>query len=96
MLEKAYKALGNEYLRDVNTLRSGEEWNPALLKLIDESEIFQLLWSEAARQSPYVRQEWQHALGLSRRQFIRPVYWKKPMPSRPPELSAIHFAYVNL
>jgi pyruvate/2-oxoglutarate dehydrogenase complex dihydrolipoamide acyltransferase (E2) component len=94
-LERAYKALGNEYLRDINTLRSGEEWNPALLKRIDEAEIFQLLWSNAARSSKYVRQEWKHALGLSRRQFIRPVYWRKPMPPVPPELAAIHFAFVD-
>jgi hypothetical protein len=95
-LERAYKALGNEYLRDINTLRSGEEWNPALLELIDKSEIFQLLWSQASERSKYVRQEWQHALSLKRKQFIRPVYWKKPMPSPPPELASIHFAYVDL
>jgi hypothetical protein len=95
-LERAYKALGNEYLRDINTLRSGEEWNPALLELIDKSEIFQLLWSQASERSKYVRQEWQHALSLQRKQFIRPVYWKKPMPSPPPELASIHFAYVDL
>ncbi len=95
-LERAYKALGNEYLRDIDILRSGEEWNPALLRHIDEAEIFQLLWSQSAGESPYVRQEWQHALSLQRKQFIRPVYWKLPMPAPPPELASIHFAYVVL
>jgi hypothetical protein len=95
-LGEAYKALGMEYLRDVNVLRSGEKWAPALLDLIDKSEIFQLLWSEAAKRSPYVRQEWQHALGLNRSSFIRPAYWKRPMPAPPRELADIHFAYLEL
>ncbi len=95
-LEKAYKVLGIEYLRDVRMLRSGEAWAPALLHRIDESEIFQLLWSKAAKQSVYVRQEWQYALGLHRSFFIRPVYWDKPMTSPPQELADIHFAYLEL
>jgi hypothetical protein len=94
-LGEAYKALGLEYLRDVKVLRSGEKWAPALLNLIDKSEIFQLLWSEAAKCSPYVRQEWQHALGLDRDFFIRPVYWEKPMPAPPRELADLHFAYLE-
>jgi hypothetical protein len=77
-------------------LRSGEKWAPALLQRIDESEIFQLLWSKAADQSEYVRQEWQHALALHRRFFIRPVYWDKPMTPPPQELAEIHFAYLEL
>lgn len=95
-LEKAYKALGMEYLRDVRMLRSGEKWAPTLLQRIDESEIFQLLWSKAAKRSAYVRQEWQHALGLQRSFFIRPVYWDIPMPPPPQELADIHFAYLEL
>jgi DNA-binding Lrp family transcriptional regulator len=95
-LEKAYKALGIEYLRDVRMLRSGEKWAPTLLERIDESEIFQLLWSKAAKQSVYVRKEWEHALGLHRGFFIRPVYWNKPMPPPPRELADIHFAYLEL
>lgn len=95
-LEKAYKALGLEYLRDVSILRSGEEWNKAILAWIEKSEVFQLLWSESARESKYVRQEWKHALMLRRRQFIRPVYWQTPMPKPPRELGKLHFAYLDL
>jgi hypothetical protein len=95
-LEKAYKALGIEYMRDLRMLRSGEKWVPTLLQRIDESEIFQLLWSKAAEQSAYVRQEWQHAQGLHRCFFIRPVYWDKPMTPPPQELADIHFAYLEL
>ena len=91
-LEKAYVALGMKYLRDVNILRSGEKWNPALLKKIEEADIFQLCWSTAAKKSTYVKQEWQHALKLQRQSFLRPVYWETPMPDPPDELRSIHFA----
>jgi hypothetical protein len=92
-LERAYTILGFQYLRDVNVLRSGEDWNSALLNKISEADIFQLCWSEAARISDYVEKEWRHAIGLNRSHFIRPMYWEKPMPDPPPELRPIHFAY---
>jgi hypothetical protein len=95
-LEKAYRVLGLQYLRDVAILRSGEEWNPMLLKKIDEADIFQLCWSVTAKQSAYVEQEWRHAAELQRPSFIRPVYWEQPMPNPPPELNAIHFAYLKV
>jgi hypothetical protein len=89
----AYKALGMRFLRDQEVLRSGEKWNPALLCLIEQADIFQLFWSRAARQSRYVEQEWRHALQQNRGNFIRPVYWQKPMPEPPKELEHIHFSY---
>jgi CheY-like chemotaxis protein len=94
-VERAYKALGLDYLRDIYTLKSGQEWDEQLLKLIDQADIFQLFWSEAAAKSPYVEREWRHALSLNREatRFIRPVYWKQPMPAVPSELGHIHFAY---
>jgi hypothetical protein len=95
-LEKAYKVLGNSYLRDVEILRSGEQWNAALLKKIDEADIFQLYWSKAANASKYVTQEWQHALARGKPSFIRPLYWEKPMPDPPPELAEIHFAFYEI
>jgi hypothetical protein len=95
-LEKAYRALGMDYLRDIRMLRSGQKWAPVLLQRISESEIFQLLWSEAARSSNYVRQEWEHALRLKRPYFIRPLYWQEPMPPPPEPLAHLHFAYLEL
>ena len=61
-LEKAYRVLGFQYLRDVRLLRSGQSWSETLLNKIDEADIFQLCWSNAARRSPYVEREWRHAL----------------------------------
>ena len=95
-LEKAYRALGMEYMRDTKILRSGEEWLPTLFESIEQAEVFQLLWSRAAKRSSSVSREWQHAMGLGRRFFIRPVYWERPMPAPPKELADIHFVYLEL
>ena len=96
-VETAYKALGMDYLRDVVTLKSGQNWSDELLRMIDSADVFQLFWSSTASQSPYVEQEWRHALGLAGRKgpaFIRPVYWEATLPSVPEALSALHFAPV--
>lgn len=93
-LGRAYRALGMEFLRDVEALRSGEQWNPRLLELIEGADVFQLYWSDHASRSRYVEQEWRHALAQGRERFVRPVYWRRPMPQPPRELGAIHFAFL--
>lgn len=95
-LERAYAVLGLRYLRDVRELRSGENWNAALKEKIEIADIFQLCWSNAAKSSPNVEEEWRHAIRQERPQFIRPVYWERPMPTPPLELENIHFAYLEL
>ncbi|MBI3160721.1 MAG: toll/interleukin-1 receptor domain-containing protein [Chloroflexi bacterium] len=90
-VERATGLLGVEYLRDVNFLRSGEKWNPAILAKIDEANLFQLFWSANAKASQYVEQEWRHALAKGRPNFIRPTYWEQPMPQPPPELADLEF-----
>ncbi len=95
-LELAYRALGDEYLRDIAVLRSGEKWNPALIEKIYRANVFQLCWSEFAKRSANVEEEWHHALSLRRQNFIRPMYWQIPMPTPPKELSDIHFAYIRI
>lgn len=91
-LEQAYTALGLAYLRDVRVLRSGQQWNEEILRKIEQADIFQLCWSTNASASPYVEQEWRHALRQKRGLFIRPMYWETPMPPAPPELSKLHFS----
>ena len=95
-VERAFKTLGIDYLRDVVSLRSGEPWQPALLSMIERADIFQLFWSRNAVKSKYVEDEWRHALRLGREpsRFIRPVYWTEPMPPPPPELGHLSFAFV--
>ena len=91
------RALGDVYLRDRLALRSGEQWDERLLELIDEADVFQLFWSHNSMNSPYVRREWEHAIGLGRPSFVRPTYWEVPMPrsSRPQlppnDLDKLHF-----
>ena len=97
-VERAYKILGLDYLRDVTTLRSGKKWKPELLRFIEEADAFQLFWSRAAAESRYVTEEWQAAVRLiagnkKEETFIRPVYWKAPMPQPPKPLKEIHFAF---
>jgi hypothetical protein len=95
----AYRALGFDVLMDVDTLRSGQQWNAELMRMIDHADIFQLFWSEKAADSQYVKQEWEYALKQAQNKggdFIRPVYWQKPMPNPPAELNHLHFAYVPL
>jgi len=94
-VEAAAKALGLNYLRDVITLRSGENWSERLIRMIDEATIFQMFWSVPYSQSPHCRQEWEYAITLNREatRFIRPVYWLRPMPAPPAQLQHLHFTY---
>lgn len=100
---KSYKiaqtALGNDVFLDVDSLRAGEDWRAALARAIDKADIFQLFWSEHSASSEYCRYEWDYALKVrcpdnTCEGFIRPVYWRKPMPSPPSELSRINFRFV--
>jgi serine/threonine-protein kinase len=89
------RALGDEYLRDSIQLRSGEVWSDQLLRMIEQADAFQLFWSYNSMHSPYVRQEYEHALALNRPSFVRPTYWEDPMPTAeglPPDaLRRLHF-----
>ncbi len=98
-MEKAYNALGMDYLRDVMTLKSGQSWSDELLGMIERADVFQLFWSTPASRSAYVEQEWRHALGLGASKgpaFIRPIYWEKLLPPVPAPLQRIHFAPIDL
>jgi hypothetical protein len=96
----AYRALGFDVLIDIDTLRVGENWNERLRGLIDNATIFQLFWSNNAAESPFVAQEWAHALSRSQAQglkgFIRPVFWQDPMIKAPEALEHLHFDYIVL
>jgi hypothetical protein len=99
--ERFGEAMGDEYLRDVIHLRSGEVWNGRLMQMIEQADVFQLFWSSNSIRSPFVRQEWQYALSLNRDYFVRPVYWEEPLPELaalnlpPEELRSLHFHRMN-
>ncbi len=96
----AYKSLGFKPLIDIDELRSGENWNDELMRMIDRADIFQLFWSGRSSQSKYVQQEWEYALRKSAatkgQGFIRPEYWEKPLTPPPDALGHLHFAYMPL
>jgi hypothetical protein len=93
---------GDEYLRDVVKLRSGQIWSEELLKYIDEADVFQLFWSSNSMRSRYVRDEWEYALKSSRQGFVRPLYWEDPRPEDqalglpPAVLGRLHFARLSI
>lgn len=95
--KRAYQALGFNVLIDIDTLRSGQVWDEELKKMIKRANIFQLFWSQNSSESEYCKSEWQYALKCKKQEgYIRPVYWKLPMPTPPPELDHIHFDYIEL
>jgi hypothetical protein len=97
-LKERYEALGLYLFVHLDDLRSGDLWRAALFRRIDESDLFQLFWSEHARRSKYVAAEWQHALraqDVKGGRFIRPVYWEDPMPPIPEELAQINFRRIR-
>jgi hypothetical protein len=99
-VEAYARTLGDEYLRDVTHLRSGEVWSERLADFIRSADVFQLFWSRNSMASTWVRREWEYALSLGRPFFIRPTYWETPMPEAPdlppPALRALHFQRLPL
>ena len=85
--------IGHEYLRDLTHLRTGQVWSREIKEMITRADVFQLFWSTNARSSTYVEKEWLYALDLGRTgDFVRPVYWERPMPEPPAPLAALHFS----
>ena len=101
IFEDFARALGVGFTRDVIALRAGELWQPRLLELIQEADVFQLFWSSNSMRSPYCQQEWEHALALRRPDFIKPLFWEDPMPEDmtlglpPASLLKFHFVQVR-
>ncbi|NQT16357.1 MAG: toll/interleukin-1 receptor domain-containing protein, partial [Planctomycetes bacterium] len=108
-VENHAEASGDQYLRDCRILRPGDKWNPRILELIKEADIFQLFWSTNSMHSDNVRREWEYALSLGKLGFVRPVYWEDPRPeepvsrpkgqppeSPPPELDELPFQRISI
>lgn len=95
-LEKAYKALGDDYWSQYQRLRAGQDKSKAIEEAIQDSDVFQLCWSNNAKTAENVEREWRLALALSKEDFIRPIYWEKPMPEPPEELQHLYFDYYQV
>jgi hypothetical protein len=85
-------AAGIDVFLDVLSLRAGDDWEAALLRNIQERDVFYLFWSAAARRSQWVDREWRHALRERGVDFIHPIPLVDPAEAPPPpELATRHF-----
>jgi hypothetical protein len=99
-LRAAYQALGILLFVDTHDINTGMPWKKFVRDQIGASDLFQLFWSQASAASAEVANEWQHALLVAAERpqetnFIRPVYWTKPLPHPPEPLAAINFWYFD-
>ena len=81
-----------EYFQDID-MDPGQRWEQELYRQIDRCDLFLLFWSQAAKDSNWVRGEVQYALGLGKRTpDIRPVVVEgPPVPLPWDELAHLHF-----
>jgi hypothetical protein len=91
------KPLGIQFFQDILDLEPGDRWEKELYRHIDESDLFLLFWSTAARESKWVMEEVKYALARKHGDDfappeIRPVIIEgPPVPAPPPELAHLHF-----
>lgn len=77
---------------DVESLRSGDDWESALRREIEKRDILFLCWSNYARNSEWVDKEWRYALANKGIDAIEPVPLVSPIDCPPPdELKSKHF-----
>lgn len=77
---------------DVESLRSGDDWESALWTEIDKRDILFLCWSHFAKESKWVDAEWRYALSNKGADCIEPVPIESPDVCPPPEeLTRKHF-----
>jgi hypothetical protein len=89
--------LRNGFFQDALALEPGARWERELHRYIDESDLFLLFWSHAARESRQVMEEVRYALRRKNGDEmaapeILPVIIEGPPPaSPPPELAHLRF-----
>ena len=77
---------------DVDSLRSGDDWELALHEEIKRRDVLFLCWSHYARESKWVDAEWRYALEQKGADCIEPVPIESPDICPPPvELNFKHF-----
>lgn len=77
---------------DVETLRSGEDWENTIHQEIGNRDILYLFWSSFAKQSKWVDNEWRYAYSINGEDGIEPVPLEPAWLCPPPEeLKNKHF-----
>lgn len=86
------RVAGIQCFQDVLDLEPGERWEKQLWKRIDESDVLFLFWSDHAKSSKWVAEEWRYGLNQRGLDFIKPVILQRqPFVEPPPELNELHF-----
>ena len=81
-----------EIFFDVNSLRSGDDWEATLRAEVERRDILFLCWSQHAKASPWVEMEWRCALQSKGIESIEPIPIDPPDLCPPPqELQSKHF-----
>lgn len=62
LVARGYDMIDQSFFWDVEDLKPGDDWEAELYRRIDQSDLFILFWSEAARRSDMVRKEVERAL----------------------------------
>lgn len=82
---------------DIESLRSGEDWERALRAEIEKRDVLFLCWSHFAKNSEWVEKEWRYALTNKGLDSIEPVPLVSPAECPPPEeLKSKHFNDLSL
>jgi len=77
---------------DVDNLQSGENWESALYREIENRDVLFLCWSHFAKESKWVEMEWRYALENKGADCIEPIPIEPPSVCPPPkELEQKHF-----
>lgn len=77
---------------DINSLRSGENWEKTLRSEIEKRDTLFLCWSKNAQNSQWVDMEWRYALANKGIEAIEPIPIDPPDECPPPEeLKSKHF-----
>lgn len=77
---------------DVDSLRSGDDWELALRKEIERRDVLFLCWSHFARESKWVNEEWRYAFEKKGIDGIEPIPIESPDVCPPlEELKKKHF-----
>lgn len=85
------------FFQDLLSLEPGDRWERALYRHIDDSDLFLLFWSSAAKKSKWVMEEVKYALKRKEADELAPPEIKPviiegpPSPQPPDELKHLHF-----
>jgi hypothetical protein len=82
---------------DITELEPGDDWAKKLYTVIEQSNVFYLMWSDNAAKSEWVEKESRYAVALNaahrskNRPRIKPIVLHQPVAEPPDHLAHLHF-----